>query len=419
MPDSNAVLLADLPHDRDERGALMAFVTDAGSETTLTDGLADAGCGRLEVVRGGVKAAVATLGRAASPRVLIVDVSGEADPMRALDSLAAVAEPSTAVLVIGEVQDMDFYREVTRGAGVAEYLAKPLVRDRVARLFGPVVRGQAYDAAPVNGGRSISVTGASGGAGATTLAVNLAWHLAAQHRRHTCLLDADLYLGDAALLLDQACGPGLRSALQAPDRVDLVFLDRAAESVDQDGVDGRLSLLASEASMLDDLDYLPGAAATLLQVMRQRYSVVVVDAPFVAGPLGRELLDGVTQRVLVLEPTLASIRGALRLSEIGNGPGQSRRPILVLNRLGRAGGLPRKQVEQTLGRPVDVVFAELPGKALDAANLGKPLVGRNTAFRTSIDGLVQQLSLSRAASVGATARRRRGDRGSFGRLVKR
>ena len=106
-----------------------------------------------------MKAAVATLGRAASPRVLIVDVSGEADPMRALDSLAAVAEPSTAVLVIGEVQDMDFYREVTRGAGVAEYLAKPLVRDRVARLFGPVVRGQAYDAAPVNGGRSISVTG--------------------------------------------------------------------------------------------------------------------------------------------------------------------------------------------------------------------------------------------------------------------
>lgn len=420
MPDVHDSQLSDPVSDRlEERGKLVAFVHDAASEATLIDGLADAGCGRPLVVRGGVKTAVASLGKNDSPRVLIVDVGGEADPMRALDALAAVAEPSTAVLVIGDIQDMDFYREITRGAGVAEYLAKPLVRDRVARLFGPVVRGQAFDAAPVNGGRSISITGTSGGVGATTLAVNLAWHLAAQHRRHTCLLDADLFLGGAALMLDQAYGPGLHSALEAPERIDLVFLDRAAELVDQDAVDGRLSLLASEASMLDDLDYLPGAAATLLDVMRQRYSVVVVDAPFVAGPFARDLLNIVTQRVFVLDPTLASVRGAMRLSELGNGPGQSRRPILVLNRLGRVGGLSRKLVEQTLGRPVDVVIAELPGKALDAANLGKPLVTQNAPFRAGIDALVRQLSLSLGDSVGPRVRRRRSDRSSFGRLFNR
>ena len=33
----------------------------------------------------------------------------------------------------------NFYRQVTRGLGVMEYLYKPLMRDMVARYFGPLI----------------------------------------------------------------------------------------------------------------------------------------------------------------------------------------------------------------------------------------------------------------------------------------
>ena len=417
-----APLASDEGGGQEERGGLLAFVTDAANEAILRDGLTDAGCTRPDIRRGGLRVAISTLRKSPTPRVLIVDVEGEGDPLRALQALSEVAEPSAAVLVIGDSQDLDLYRELTRGLGVTEYLSKPLTRDRVSRLFGPVVQGQSFGIMTTSGGRSLTVTGASGGVGTSTIAVNLAWHLAATHRRHTCLLDADLYLGTAALMMDLGFGPGLLSALQAPDRIDALFLERAAEMVTDDAVDGRLSLLASEVPLADPFDYVPGAAVTLLEAMRGRYNVVVIDAPFTAGAFGRDLLQSVTQRVLVLEPTLASVRGALRLAEVPLGGGQTRGPILVLNRSGRAGGLSRGDVEQTLGRVVDIIIPELPGKVAEAANLGKPLVESNTPFRNAIDDLARQLSIPRLvtpAAANAAKKRRAGDKTTFGAFRRR
>lgn len=419
-----ALLVADQAADREEdRGGLLAFVTDAESEAVLRDGLTDAGCTRLDIRRGNLRAVIAALRKSETPRVLIVDVQGETDAIRALQALSEVAEPSAAVLVIGDSQEVDFYRELTRGLGVSEYLPKPLNRERVARLFGPIVRGQAYSMVTASGGRSMTVTGASGGSGATTVAVNLAWQLAAFHRRHTCLMDADLYLGNAALMIDTGLAEGLLSALRMPDRIDTIFLERAAELITDEAVDGRLSLLSSEVPLSDQIDYAAGAADTLLDAMRQRYNVVVVDAPFSAEPFARDLFMGVTQRVLVLEPTLASIRGTIRLMGIAPGSGQSRRPILLLNRLGRVGGLSRSDVEETLGTQVDIIIPELAGKVTEAANLGRPLVESSLPFRTAIDQLARQLSIHRLASsttvTPAIINRRASDRTGFSKIWRR
>ncbi|MEJ0045757.1 MAG: hypothetical protein WDN04_06270 [Rhodospirillales bacterium] len=44
------------------------------------------------------------------------------------------------------------------------------------------------------------------------------------------------------------------------------------------------------------------------------------------------------QRVLVMDPTLSSMRNALRLLALPTGPEQVRRAVLVLNRLGQPVG---------------------------------------------------------------------------------
>ncbi|HEY4044003.1 MAG TPA: hypothetical protein VGM32_19455, partial [Rhodopila sp.] len=120
-PDRPSLASAD---GQSGRAAAIAFISDDATEAALRGGLIEL-MGDVQIHRGGIRAACRALQTAASPRVLVVDVSGTDDPIRELDALAVVCEPDTKVLVIGERTDIEFYREVTRHLGIDEYLTKP------------------------------------------------------------------------------------------------------------------------------------------------------------------------------------------------------------------------------------------------------------------------------------------------------
>jgi pilus assembly protein CpaE len=378
---------ADPATSRHDRPSLVAFATDAHSEEALEDGLADLVPGKLDVRRGSVRAAIAAMQKEATPKVLVVDVSGEDQPLTALGDLAHVVEPDVCVLVIGELDGVDFYREITRGLGAADYLVKPLTRDKVVRHFGRLVRGQAAVPEGMLGGRAVAITGVRGGVGATTIAANLAWHFGVTLRRHTVLLDPDLHLGAAAFMLNVQAGSGLKMALEAPERIDTLLAERAAQPVSE-----RLHVLAGEEKAAVIPAYAPGAAGALLDALRTRYNFIVADVPFAPVPLYRDLLDQVHQRVLVMEPTLAAVRDALRLLALPNGERQKQRAVLVLNRVGIPGGLNRRQVEDALKMKVDVAIPDLPRQLGNAATLGEPAIVSSSGFRSGMLELARQVA---------------------------
>ena len=384
-----------------ERVRLMAFVTDAASEAALREGLADVSSEGIVMRRMTCRQAIAFLRKTPTPRALIVDISGEEQPVSALVDLSDVVEPDVRVLVIGEREDLNFYRQVTRGLGVIEYLYKPLVRSMVARHFGALLQDQAQEAEVVHGGRIISVTGAAGGVGATTVATSLGWHFAADIRRHTLVLDPNLHDGTAALLLGARSGNGLRTALELPQRVDELFVERSAQPVTD-----RLHVLSGEEKFTEQPAVAPHAAQQLLNVLRRRYNFVIVDVPFRGQQLNRDFIDLSHQRVIVLDPTLPSVRDTLRLLALPNGHMQSRRAILVLNRLGQPSGLTQKQVEETIERTVDVVIPYLPRVVGQAMTLGKPAVTVKGGFRHGILQLAREaafVSAVESSHAGATA----------------
>jgi pilus assembly protein CpaE len=392
-----------------DRVEALAFVSDAEVERALIDGFSGLLSQPLETRRGGVRAAIAALQQAPSPRMLVVDVSGEEQPLTALGMLSDVVEPQVTVLVVGEANDLNFYRAVTRDLGAAEYLARPLARDLVARHFGPFALGEAPAAETMLGGRLLTVTGVRGGIGASTVAVNLAWHFGVTARRHTVLLDPDVQTGTAAFLLNVQPGNGLRIALETPERIDALFIERAAQPAAD-----RLHVLAGEEKLAAMPAFAPTAAMHLLDALRRRYNFVVADVPFGPVPLYRDLLEAAHQRILVMEPSLAAVRDTLRLLGLPAGPAQHRRSVVVLNRLGRPGGLNRRQVEDALKLKVDVVIPELPRVVGQAATLGEPAITRGSAFRTAIADLARQVAFTRlldSAAAGqnnpAEARKRR------------
>jgi pilus assembly protein CpaE len=246
--------------------------------------------------------------------------------------------------------------------------------------------------------------------GASTIAVHLAWHFARHANRHTVLLDSDLHRGTCALMLNAQSGPGLRMALETPQRIDELFVERAAQPVGE-----RLHVLAGEENLAEQPGYEPGAVARLVDTLRHRYNFVVVDVPFTGLPMHRDLLMLGHQRVLVMDPTLAGVRDTLRLLALPNGPLHAHRGLVVLNHANRTGGLTRKQVEEALKMPVDVTLPDLPKQLGNAATMGEPMPPRG-GFHKGILALSAQVGGMRATD--GPSGRRKADHSLWSRMVR-
>jgi pilus assembly protein CpaE len=364
---------------RPDRLTVLAFLADAATEQVVRDGLGDLVANGMDIRRGSVRTAINAMAKLQTPEVLIVDISGEDQPLHALGELSDVVEPGVRVLVIGDTDDVDFYRHITRGMGVMEYIFKPITREAVGRHFAPLITRKSIGQDATRGGRVIAVIGARGGVGATTLAGNLAWHFGVIAKRHTVFLESDLHMGSGALLLGGKTGPGLRMALETPDRIDPLFVERAAQPVAE-----RLHVLASEEKLNEPLHYAPGAARRLIEALRVRYNFIVLDVPYLPMACNRELIEFAHHRVIVMDPSLAAVRDTLRLLGLPNGPWQPQSPTIVLNRQGRPGGLTRKQIEDALKVKIDVVISDIPKQLNESASFGEPAVASKGPFRQAI-----------------------------------
>jgi pilus assembly protein CpaE len=391
------------PEARGARLPFLAFVADSGSEDALRGGLADL-LVDIQIRQGGMRAALKALETEESPRVVLVDVSGVSDPVAALDTLAGFCAPDVTVLVVGERTDIEFYREVTRALGVDEYVAKPLTREKVSSLVKPHLTGEQVAQAAGRGGRVVAVCGARGGAGATTIAVNLALQLAETAHTHVALLDMHLRGGHAAMMLGQRPGIGLRHALENPQVVDSLLLERVAIPVGD-----RLRVFAAEEPF--DADPRPSAEGVgrLLELLRERFNVIIVDLRMPPSLPERQVLAVARQTLVVFAPEMGSLRDAEQTRRVINSLSGAGRALTVLNRADAVGALKPAIISEALGGRPDVTIPDLPRRVPRAANLGRPALHESSALRRALAPLTQEISGQRLRREG----------GLLGRLFRR
>jgi len=383
------------PDATTDRIAAEAYVIDDETDAALRGGLSEF-LGSLQVRRGGIRAAAKAMEKHISPRVLIVDVSGVSDPVRELDALASVCAPDTKVLVIGDRQDLNFYREVTRHLGVDEYVPKPLTRDSANALIGPYLAGAEPERASARGGRVVAVCGVRGGAGATTVAVNLALQIAENTHGHVALLDLHLRGGQAAVMLGARPGAGLRHALEWPDEADALLFERVAIPVGP-----RLRVIAADEPY--DSDPAPTAAgiANVLSLLRMRFNVIVVDMPMPPSPAERQALELARYALLVMGADIGSLHNAEQTRRMVSGLIGGGRTLTVVNRFDAPGALKAELIAEGLGGKPDVLIPDMPKPLSRAANLGIPALRQSAALRTALAPLTQEISgVSQKAKSG-------------------
>jgi pilus assembly protein CpaE len=299
------------------------------------------------VRRGGADAAIADLARNKSPRILVVDVSGMPEPMAAINRLADVCNPATEVIVVGDRNDIVLYRDM-KAAGVAEYFFKPLISTVVTRVLSTLAQGD-KETRTRRTGKLVITLGVRGGVGTTTIATQLAWHLAEERQRRVLLLDLDLQSGDAAMQLDATPNHALREALEHPERVDDLFLERGITHVTE-----RLDLFAALEPLSDMAAPSEEAVMQLLGTLTQRYRFVIIDLTTTAALQLPKLLHFANTVLLVSDSTLISVREVGRWRERIGPNSPDRTTLHVLNKQGADGSLPDDELARALVSRPDV-----------------------------------------------------------------
>jgi pilus assembly protein CpaE len=284
------------------------------------------GKAHLKIQMGGATAAVEAYRNSPTPNVIILESENRAEDILAgLDQLAEVCDAGTRVVVIGRINDVSLYRELTR-RGVSDYLIAPvgtidIVRG-ICRLFS------APDAKPV--GRVIAVVGAKGGVGASTIAHNVAWAIARDLALDSVVTDLDLAFGTAGLDYNQDPPQGVADAVFSPDRIDTGFVDRLLSKCTE-----HLSLLAAPATLDRVYDFGADAFDAILDALRGSIPCVVLDVPHQWSGWTKRLLVSADDILVVAGPDLANLRNAKNMVDMLRAARPNdRRPYYCLNQVG-------------------------------------------------------------------------------------
>jgi len=280
----------------------------------------------VKIQTGGAAAAVEAYRSAPTPNVIVIESRLSATTLLGhLDELAGECDEGTRVVVIGHVNDVVLYRELLR-RGVSDYLIAPLHMLALIKSLSELFGQQA--GAPV--GRAISVIGAKGGVGASTVAHNLAYSIVQEIDLATCIVDLDLPFGTAGLDFNLDPVSGIVDAANDPERVDSNLIDRIMTSCGE-----KLTMLAAPATLERTYDYSYKNFEPVVDMLRSAVPNIVYDVPHVWTDWSRRILASSDEIIVVAAPDLANLRNAKNLVDTLTALRKNDRPPhLVLNFVG-------------------------------------------------------------------------------------
>ncbi len=322
----------------------------------------------------------------------------------------AAARPDVALFAISRTTDAELILAAMR-AGFREFLTKPLDRQQLMRAVEKVAltseeRGKQ--------GKLITVIGSVGGAGASTIAINLAVELATMAPGKVALVDLDFRYGQVATMLDIQPSFTIADLCATGEQIDPQMIEKGLVKHDV-GVH-----VLARPNHFSQADRITASQCTgVLTVLQDMYDLVVVDGPNRFDHSGgRAVLDMADLNLLVIQLVVTSIRNTHRmLEEMQAGGYNLDRVKLVCNRHGlESGRLELEHVEATLNRKV---FAAIPDDwrtVSSAVNMGEPLAasGPRTRVRQAVRELAERICAPGDDQAKKQPARRSG--GLFGKI---
>lgn len=277
-------------------------------------------------------------------------------------SLIAVSSQADPVLILEAMR-----------AGCGEYLTKPVAAEQVIealiRLRSRLSVRKAMPPKPT--GRILSLLGARGGAGTTTLAVHLGCFLVRQHGKRTLILDEHRRLGHVSLYLGEDEGNyHFYELVRNIARLDQILLDGFVIHHSS-----CLDILPSP-DVFDDSGNVPmDDIQRAIRFLGQNYEFVVIDCPHGIHNLSLATIDCSDEVYLVATPDVPGIRDLSRhidrLMQSNVSPSKIK---VVINRFSSEGSLTPEQIEKAIRQPIAITIPNASSDLIRAMNTGNPIL---------------------------------------------
>jgi pilus assembly protein CpaE len=320
--------------------------------------------------------------------VVVLDDNSE----KALDMVATLVRriPKCSVLVISNSNDGDLILRSMR-AGAVEFLTQPVEIDDIVHALGRI-SDQKYgqDEASSRGCSTIAVAGATGGVGCTSIAVNLGCTLASDPNHSVVLLDMDLSLGDADVLLDTIPEYTLVDVAENISRLDFALLKKSLTKHSTG-----LYLLPRPVKLQDNDLVNADAMHRVIGLLKATFTHVIFDISKSYTQIDMEALRAANQVLLVTQLDLPCLRNVVRLlMSFSEMEALQEKVHIVVNRAGLGNQITLKKAQETIDRKIYWQLPNDPRVMVEVRNNGIPLVEQapKAAITQSYRMLAENLS---------------------------
>jgi len=317
-----------------------------------------------------------TVAKEQVPDVFVISV--EEPVARALQTIEALGDvlPDTPTIAYSSLGDAASVRRAMV-SGARDYLIKPVKPEDLTRAIYGVMEQEERRRMRASGerpeapasGTIITVFGAKGGIGKTTISTNLATALVRATNSTVVLVDMDTRFGDVAIMMDVAVEQSIAD------------LARRVDDMDRDTVRDYLvrhhsgvMILPAPLHPTEWRNVTAEQITKIIHLLGQSYDYVIVDTPGTFNEIVAATLESAGLILLVTSMDIASIKDTALALEMLQSAGVSEDKVkLMINHSTAANTLREEDVERVLEYRV---FWRIPHdlNVATSTQLGQPVV---------------------------------------------
>ncbi len=317
-----------------------------------------------------------SLARDTEPDVVVIAI--EEPLIRALQTVEAMADllPQSPIIGYSTIREPSAMRKAML-AGVKDYLAAPVKEeDLIASIHTVIAQeerrrarlsGEADE--PVSAGTVVTVFGAKGGIGKTTIATNLATALVQKTNQSVVVVDLDTRFGDVAILMDIPVERSIADMAVPEEEITREMLQECIYTHNT-GV----AILPAPIRPTDWRNVHAGHIERIVRLLMQTYDYVILDTPGTFNDIVARALELATMVILVATVDMAALKDTLLAIDMLRSWNFPQEKIkLVINATNEATTVQPQEIKRMLGRDV---FWSVPydRNIATATQLGMPVV---------------------------------------------